>query len=130
MQKTKDSDRDIEPKLVAFRHFIYAEVDCCIEFSRLTTIDRQKVVSVLSHRAQRHADHAHDSFGWDPQAKNDLRNCHVQLREISEGMADAWRRWAAALLKAHPSQFDCSAAILGLLKQFNYCLGLVEGGGW
>jgi hypothetical protein len=129
MRKTKNSDRDAGPQLDAFKRFIEAEVNCCVVFVRLTTADRQKVVSHLKHCAQRHADHAVDSYGWDSRAKDDLRICYLQLREIAKGMAAAWRRWASELLKAHPSQFDCCAAIRGLLKQMDYCLGWIVGVG-
>ncbi len=129
MQETRNSSQNAGPRLDAFKRFIEAELNCCIAFVRLTTSDRQNIVSLLSHHAQRHADRADDSFCWDPQTKDGLRICYLQLREVSKGMAAAWRRWASELLKAHPSQFDCSAAIRGLVKQFNYCLGLVEGVG-
>lgn len=129
MKKTTNSTQDFGPQLDAFKRFIEAEVNCCIAFVRLTTADRQKVVSLLKYSAQRHADHAVDSYGWDPQAKHDLRICYLQLREIAKGMATAWRRWESELLKGYPSQFDCSAAIRGLLKQLDYCLGWVAGVG-
>ena len=129
MQKTKNIGRDAGSRLDAFKRFIEAELNCCIAFVGLTASDRQKVLTVLNHRAQLHADRAVDSFGWDSQAKDDLRNCYLQLRDFSKGMAAVWRRWASELLKAHPSQFDCSAAIRGLQKQLNYCLGFVEGVG-
>ncbi len=129
MHKNKKSGRIARPQLNAFRRFMEAEVNCYIAFARLMTNDRQKVVSVLDYLAQRHADHAVGSCGWDPRAEEDLRIAYLQLREIEKGMAAAWRQWASALLEAHPSQFDCRVAILGLLKQFRYCLGLVEGVG-
>ena len=127
MHKTKNSDRDAGPQLDAFKRFIEAEINCSIAFVGLTTADRQKVKSLLKHEAQRHADLAHDSYGWEPRAKDDLRICYLQLREIEKGMATAWRRWASELLKGYPSQFDCSMAIRSLLKQLDYCLGWVVG---
>ena len=62
-------------------------------------------------------------------AKDDLRICYQQLREIATGMATAWRRWASELLQGYPSQFDCSMAIRSLLKRLDYCLGWVVGVG-
>jgi hypothetical protein len=129
MHKTKNSGRDVGPQLDAFKRFTEAEVNCCIAFVQLTTADRHMVESLLEHQAQRHAAFADDSYGWEPRAKDDLRICYLQLREIAKGMATAWRRWASELLKGYPSQFDCSVAIRSLLKQLDYCLRWVVGVG-
>ena len=65
-------------------------------YVRLAARDRQKVMRTFKQFA----------FGtkssvsyWDPWSKDEMKRCYLQLKPISQKMANDLRRWASELLK-------------------------------
>lgn len=66
-------------------------------YVQLAARDRQKVMRSL----EQFTFGKKSSVGyWDPWTKDELKNCYLQLKPISQKMANDLRRWGSELFKA------------------------------
>jgi hypothetical protein len=84
-------------------------------YVRLTTQDRRKVHELLLTHALR--PNGTNAYLSEKDCSEVLRLFRYdQLKEVSQGVADAWLCWSLEIAATRPSRRGCRKAILGFLS--------------
>ena len=120
MDQTQNQGWDAEPKLNAIK-VQKIEVNLGNTYVRLAACDRRKVMRLLERFIYKRTGSYHY---MDPWTRDEMRACYLQLRTISPTMANGWRRWASAHLKAGCNQ----RLAIGVLVDTLICRRWIEEG--
>jgi hypothetical protein len=96
MNQTQNQGSDAGPQLdtIKVKKIV---VNMGNTYVRLAARDRRKVKRLIEKVIFKKADSA---YYWDRWTKEEMQACYMQLLPISQKMANGWRRWASAHLKA------------------------------
>lgn len=110
MNQTQNQGWDVGPQLDTLK------VDKIVAnlgniYVRLAARDRRKVMRLLEQVIDKNT----GTYDWDRWTEDEERACYLQLQPISQKMANGWRRWASAHLKAGQNYLCAIRFLVGTL---------------